>query len=45
MRHELYTLFKISKTFTLKRKLGSDSAKNNKQSTRLSEGKRKDIFQ
>lgn len=44
MRHKLYTLFKISKKFTLKRKLSSDSAKNDKQKALISEGKRKDKF-
>lgn len=45
MIQKLYTLFKISKKFTLKRKLSSDSAKNDKQRARVSEGKRRDKFQ
>lgn len=45
MIQKLYTLFKKSKKFTLKRKLCNDSAKNDKQKARISEGKRRDKFQ
>lgn len=45
MIQKLYTLFKKSKKFTLKRKLCNDSAKNDKQKACISEGKRRDKFQ